>query len=518
LFDATQQLDYGPNPWHVHDWPVTGEDCSADSVSGHYNPPGHPNEGELAEHFGNLENPVSSSTATVSYDTLTLLGPDSIVGRSIVIHKDGGDRWACATIGESRQATASFVEGHLSAGPVRGGVTFTQVGDFMDSVSPRHANGRNIYNGESPRPDWWTALSMNSLETTFSNAAFAVMPPCVVDIDLDNLEHGPLPWHVHEYPVTGDDCGANSVAGHYNPAGTNEQGEMSNHHGDLVGTRIVEQKIDTDIYLFGRGGIVGRSIVLHKNTGERWACATIGNPTVVAAEFSFANPGSGDVRGTVTFTGVQHGPTVIDVALSGLEYADGDAGRFGWHVHEWPVTDGCGGESTGGHFNPTAHPTAGELSQVLEDLRVANIPQQGIMQQWVNEDVVLHGVDSIVGRSIVIHKGDGSRHVCATIGKLKTAVATFDEDSEASGDVRGTISFSEVENGPTVVEVDLANVEHGPNPWHVHEYGGDGESCGSDETGGHFNPAGHPLQGELGWLLGIESFLPNSSSQCMLCF
>jgi aquaporin Z len=59
-----------------------------------------------------------------------------------------------------------------------------------------------------------------------------------------------------------------------------------------------------------------------------------------------------------------------------------------------------------------------------------------------------------------------------------------------------------VENGPTVVEVNLANVEHGPNPWHVHEYGGDGESCGPDETGGHFNPAGYPLQGELGWLLG----------------
>ena len=73
---------------------MTGEDCGSDSTGGHYNPAGHPTGGELGMLFGALANsgvPVGAGAGSVvgqyTSDKLTLFGPDSIIGRSIVIHK-----------------------------------------------------------------------------------------------------------------------------------------------------------------------------------------------------------------------------------------------------------------------------------------------------------------------------------------------------------------------------------------------------------------------------------------------
>eukprot|EP01044_Picomonas_judraskeda_P000978 COSAG03_NODE_51_length_16288_cov_69.544691_2_plen_214_part_00 len=129
------------NGWHVHEWPVTGQDCGPDSVSGHYNPAAQcveaasvsvdadreacaavtaletadactrvltsstadadetqacvytaadPEMGELSQHLGDLVNPSDTRTVTDSY--VTLFGEHSIVGRSIVIHKADSSR------------------------------------------------------------------------------------------------------------------------------------------------------------------------------------------------------------------------------------------------------------------------------------------------------------------------------------------------------------------------------------------------------------------------------------------
>ena len=81
---AVAGLAFGPNPWHVHEWPVTGEDCGAASTGGHYNPPGHPTQGELDLNLGELINPATSNNFVTK--TITLFGSESIIGRSIVIH------------------------------------------------------------------------------------------------------------------------------------------------------------------------------------------------------------------------------------------------------------------------------------------------------------------------------------------------------------------------------------------------------------------------------------------------
>ena len=108
----------------------------------------------------------------------------------------------------------------------------------------------------------------------------------------------------------------------------------------------------------------------------------------------------------------------------------------------------------------------------------------------------LFGSNSVVGRSVVIHRTDGSRLACATIGEdsLKVVTATFDG---SSGGVVGTIRLFQNRIDPesdTAVLVDLryvsavapATIDHN---WHIHAtpVGMPGD-CAS--TGGHFNPVG----------------------------
>jgi hypothetical protein len=60
--------------------------------------------GELSLKMGDLsgKSVVKQYQDVVTQDAseLTLFGPDSIIGRSIVIHKADSSRWVCAAIGE----------------------------------------------------------------------------------------------------------------------------------------------------------------------------------------------------------------------------------------------------------------------------------------------------------------------------------------------------------------------------------------------------------------------------------
>lgn len=123
----------------------------------------------------------------------------------------------------------------------------------------------------------------------------------------------------------------------------------------------------------------------------------------------------------------------------------------------------------------------------------------------------LFGDHSIVGRSIVIHRNEpadlemgSARFACATIGQMRVATATFAESSAAAGPVRGTVTFSGVQGGPTVIDIALNGLENGPNPWHIHEraLSEGARSCDASETGAHFNPPSAPSQGELSTAIG----------------
>ena len=101
-------------------------------TGGHFNPlftplgetPGNADQalyeiGDFAGKFGNLAataatdtdvNTYVDNTASIIYDkTRGSKGNTYIVGRSIVIHRAGGERWACANIGDAGfGATVTF--------------------------------------------------------------------------------------------------------------------------------------------------------------------------------------------------------------------------------------------------------------------------------------------------------------------------------------------------------------------------------------------------------------------------
>jgi Cu-Zn family superoxide dismutase len=109
-------LQPGQHGFHVHEF----GDCSmADGkcAGGHFNPTGMPHAGpdDAKRHVGDLGNIKADSTGNASYKRLdtviSLNGPQSIIGRSVIVHAkpddfktqqppgNAGDRIGCAVIG-----------------------------------------------------------------------------------------------------------------------------------------------------------------------------------------------------------------------------------------------------------------------------------------------------------------------------------------------------------------------------------------------------------------------------------
>jgi Cu/Zn superoxide dismutase len=316
----------------VHISPVDeGADDRCQSTGGHWNPYGvslencSPDEedwyycevGDLSGKHAPLNVPSTKGGKVLLTDTnLPLSGAWSIADRSIVIHAENGGspRDDCATLvkqGQPRVVTANF-DMHGVTGYVR----FTQ---------------------ESPD-------------------AFVL-----IEVNLDGLEDGPNPWHIHEFPVA-DSCESDSTGGHFNPTGWDgypvcegencEAGDLSGRHGALTGDGILALYEDSNITLFGPDSFAGRSIVIHKSDGSRWACATIGysaDVKVVKATFE------GEVQGTITLTQAVDEPSSETTVLVQLKYSDPAAAATAehmYHVHQFPIDldaeDRCG--SAGGHW------------------------------------------------------------------------------------------------------------------------------------------------------------------------
>lgn len=107
-------------PWHVHDYPVRNallrdHPCSLDEVGGHYDPRNamdnpdyatqcNPNNataceiGDFSNKLGYLRN--DQKWQVFEDPNLNLYGPESIIGRSLVIHRGitPENRWICANI------------------------------------------------------------------------------------------------------------------------------------------------------------------------------------------------------------------------------------------------------------------------------------------------------------------------------------------------------------------------------------------------------------------------------------
>ncbi len=136
--------------------------------------------------------------------------------------------------------------------------------------------------------------------------------------------------------------------------------------------------------------------------------------------------GLGDhkVKGKVTFTQKDDGVEVV-AELTGLQ-----PGEHGFHVHEFGDCSMADGKCAGGHFNPTNMPHGGPDSPRRHVGDLGNIKADSTgnaMYKRLDTVIALHGRNSIIGRSVIIHakrddettqpSGDaGDRIGCGTIG------------------------------------------------------------------------------------------------------
>ncbi|XP_031842214.1 uncharacterized protein Rsod isoform X2 [Nomia melanderi] len=378
---------------------------------------------------------ASTLTRKLFTDTLlSLSGPNSIIGKSLVIYDDNGprargERLACSIISKvhRRKGVVKDWFGNGENISLRGKLEFIQQTEY------------DVTNGE---------------------------------IILDGLNGKMSGYHVHMTPVEPDlefPCEGTSLYGHWNPFGVNvnstplsgegttdqyEMGDLSGKFGTLENRkRYTSAFNDTMLPLFGLRSVLGRSIVIHKKEKNlRWACSSIerGYSPSEASELraiaSFHHP-QGFAYGYIKMTQLVHrdgseSETILEVKLHHPgKYDRNITKNHNWAIYVNPVgVDAtvqikdtrcvAGGYMWNPYFTQLADPLNDDLYRqecgpdlplrcYLGDIsgRLGPINIGLERQVFTDSNFPLGGSVSAVGRSIVIFdKNFGSnRFACANI-------------------------------------------------------------------------------------------------------
>lgn len=148
----------------------------------------------------------------------------------------------------------------------------------------------------------------------------------------------------------------------------------------------------------------------------------------------------GGVRGYVQFVQPSpSSPVKIHVNLQGL---DQFSESYPWHIHDYPVRNAllrdypCSADEVGGHYDPRNamanlnyaidcnqnNATACEIGDFSNKLGYLRNDQQ--WQVFEDPNLNLYGPESIIGRSLVIHRGIQPRNtwICANVEYLGARV------------------------------------------------------------------------------------------------
>lgn len=186
--------------------------------------------------------------------------------------------------------------------------------------------------------------------------------------------------------------------------------------------------------------LFGKTLAIKSSDGTILSCATIRQ---VMKRTTMTRISRDGVKGTIKLTQESmYDPTVIDVNVTGLQSLAG-----GYHIHEWPVPQKllktetvCDGSHVAGHFNPnnvvaSGSPSAG--TGTVDQYEIGDISgkfgslngKSELMETYTDYNLPLFGVNSVIGRSFVIHKAaGGARWVCANIestDEMRIAQITF---------------------------------------------------------------------------------------------
>ena len=148
----------------------------------------------------------------------------------------------------------------------------------------------------------------------------------------------------------------------------------------------------------------------------------------------------GGVRGYIQF--FQKSPTSSVEIHVNLEGLDQFTDEYPWHVHDYPVRSGllrdypCSDNEVGGHYDPLDaisnpnydtdcnqdNPAACEIGDFSNKL--GYLQNNQTWQTFVDPNLNLYGSQSIIGRSLVIHRGvqPENRWICANIEYLGARV------------------------------------------------------------------------------------------------
>ena len=451
-----------PLPWHVHEFPFPHSGkvtpCGAEITGGHFDPlgasqnpdystdcsmqtPQNCEVGDLSGKFGAFPS-TDPLTARYSDQFLSLYGVNSIIGRSVVIHFANNSRLVCANIGYPN-STSLTLAGPLLYSPFRN--------DFTGNIFFRQHHAETS-----------TASVYTNLQRIVGEEA--------------STGHN---WHIHRDPLDDEGVDCLLAGPHYNPRDVNvsdpsyavmcgsdnsslqmncEVGDLSNKGApfDVVSRRVRQFYTDTDLPLLDRGDeifIENRSVVIHTpdRGAPRIACANLTRYQPLEAVSVFNENGvSGSIR---FYQRSPYDPTEVRVNLRGLSgMADG------YHVHEYPVGPQdlgspakCDGRYAGGHWNPTGVTDSGTTSDQFEigDLSGKFGGLSGrdqISAVYTDPNIPLFGPFSILGRSIVIHRPDGSRWICSNIRHARPVLQVTTEFSMTS--FSGNVTFSQPADDP----------------------------------------------------------------------
>jgi superoxide dismutase, Cu-Zn family len=134
-----------------------------------------------------------------------------------------------------------------------------------------------------------------------------------------------------------------------------------------------------------------------------------------------------NVTGTITFTRTAEGIQVMG-DIHGLT-----PGKHGFHIHEFGDCSAGDGSSAGGHFNPSNTQHGGPMDMQRHEGDMGNVTADSTGNahvEFLDKMMRLEGPGSVIGRSVVIHKGSddmksqpsgnsGPRIACGVIGIAK---------------------------------------------------------------------------------------------------
>lgn len=139
-----------------------------------------------------------------------------------------------------------------------------------------------------------------------------------------------------------------------------------------------------------------------------------------------------NIAGVVVFTATDQGVRV-EATVTGL---DPDT-RHGFHIHQYGDCRAPDGTSAGGHYNPTDEEHGAPSDDIRHMGDLGNIPanaQRTASVDFIDEEVVLNGSNSIIGHGVIVHAGEddltsqptgaaGARLACGVIGVANPEVA-----------------------------------------------------------------------------------------------